>query len=165
MHEVVVWVRKAHDAAPPQAEPVDNGDTPESLRLRVFQAVQYVNRHAGELPGAAVVDVRRLTDTLGEVIDTSDVRPLDVYAVISVRKTLEDYLPTTLHGYLALADNLRDKPAQSGRTPSQSLLEQIDALQTSASSVLVAARNQDVDALMIQGSFLQTKFSGSDLDL
>ena len=37
--------------------------------------------------------------------------------------------------------------------------------QTSASQVLVAARNQDVDALMTQGTFLRTKYSRSDLDL
>ena len=42
---------------------------------------------------------------------------------------------------------------------------QLDALQSSASATLVATRNQDVDALMTQGSFLSTKFSGSDLDL
>ncbi len=38
-------------------------------------------------------------------------------------------------------------------------------LQLSADAVLDAARNQDVDALMSQGTFLRTKFSGSDLDL
>jgi hypothetical protein len=34
-----------------------------------------------------------------------------------------------------------------------------------ASVLLTATHAQDADALMTQGSFLRTKFSGSDLDL
>jgi hypothetical protein len=163
----VAWLRR-NDAPPAPVDPAptaDPGDSPESLRRTLGQAVTFINRSSGQLPPRAVVDARRLTDTLGEIIDTSEVRPLDIYAVISVRATLVDYLPTTLRGFLAVAPELRDTARASGRTPAQSLLEQIDALQTSASQVLVAARNQDVDALMSQGSFLRTKFSGSDLDL
>lgn len=168
---MVSWLRRGHDSpaasAPDGAAVVDGdaGDSPEALRTSVAALVAFVNRSAGELPVAAVVRTRRLTDTLSEVIDTSAVRPLDVYALISLRGTLDDYLPTTLRGYLAVAADLREQVRASGRTATQSLLEQLDALQTSASSVLVAARDQDVDALMTQGSFLRTKFSGSDLDL
>jgi hypothetical protein len=127
--------------------------------------IAFINRNAGRLPGVAVVNARRVTDTLCETINTSEVHPLDVYAVLAVKSTLNDYLPTTLRSYLAVDTALLDTPRGSGRTPSQSLLEQLDALQTSASATLGAARRQDADALMTQGSFLQTKFSGSDLDL
>jgi len=127
--------------------------------------VKLVNANAGQLPGEAVVAARRVTDALNDIIDTSAVRPLDVYAVISVRGTLTDYLPTTLRSYLAVDENIRDTPRPSGRSPKESLLEQLAALETSASSVLLAARNQDADALLTQGTFLRTKFSGSDLDL
>jgi hypothetical protein len=166
----VAWLRRndARDAQPAPVDPkpaTDTGDSPEALRRTLSQAVTFINRSSGQLPARAVVDARRLTDTLGEIIDTSEVRPLDIYAVISVRATLQDYLPTTLRGFLAVAEDLRNTVRASGRTPAQSLLEQIGSLQTSASQVLVAARNQDVDALMTQGSFLKTKFSGSDLDL
>lgn len=163
----MVWHRKDHSAAavpPPGAEP-DVGDTPEGLRRSLRDIVKLVNANAGQLPAEAVVAARRVTDALNDIIDTSAVRPLDVYAVISVRGTLTDYLPTTLRSYLAVDENLRDTPRPSGRSPKESLLEQIAALETSASSVLLAARNQDADALLTQGSFLRTKFSGSDLDL
>ena len=163
----MVWHRKDHSAAavpPPGAEP-DVGDTPEGLRRSLRDIVKLVNANAGQLPAEAVVAARRVTDALSDIIDTSAVRPLDVYAVISVRGTLTDYLPTTLRSYLAVDENLRDTPRPSGRSPKESLLEQIAALETSASSVLLAARNQDADALLTQGSFLRTKFSGSDLDL
>lgn len=163
----VDWLRRKlgadapHPAAPdPVAE-----DSPERLRERIAEMVTLINRNAGEMPAAAVVRARRLTDTLGEIVDTTAIRPLDIYAVISVRNTLHDYLPTTLARYLAVPEDVRDVPRPAGGTPAESLLAQLDALQVSASSVLVAAQNQDVDALMTQGAFLATKFSGSDLDL
>lgn len=124
-----------------------------------------VNSSAGRLPLAAVVAARRVTDLLAEVVDTSDVRPLDVYAVLSVRSAATDYLPTTVKSYLAVDEGLVDVPRASGRTPSQSLMEQLDALETSALAVLKATQQQDIDALMTQGSFLRTKFSQSDLEL
>jgi predicted amidohydrolase len=124
-----------------------------------------VNQSAGRLPLRAVVSARRVTDVLAEIVDTSDVRPLDVYAVLSVRGTVTDYLPTTIRSYLAVDESLVDVPRASGRTPAESLLEQLEALEVSAELVLEAAQQQDVDALMTQGNFLRTKFSGSDLDL
>jgi hypothetical protein len=113
----------------------------------------------------AVVAARQVTDVLAEIVDTSEVRPLDVYAVISVRSTVTDYLPTTVRTFLAVDESLVDVPRASGRTPAESLMEQLDALDTSALAVLEATQQQDVDALMTQGNFLRSKFSGSDLDL
>ncbi|WP_157944010.1 hypothetical protein [Blastococcus atacamensis] len=124
-----------------------------------------INASAGRLPLRAVVAARRITDVLAEIVDTSEIRPLDVYATISVRGAVGDYLPTTLRTYLAVDEDLVDVPRPSGTTPTQSLLEQLDALEGSAVAVLQATQAQDVDALMTQGSFLRTKFSGSDLDL
>jgi hypothetical protein len=108
------------------------------------------------MPARAVVEARALTDTLGEIIDTSTVRPLDVYAVITVRGTLTDYLPTSVNRYVA---------APTTDATTASFVEQIGALQTSATATLEAIQRQDADALMTQGNFLRTKFSGSDLDL
>ena len=162
------WLRRLQGEAEPAPAPgpdPEQDDSPEVLSALLTDQVRFVNRNSGQLPAAAVVGARRLTDTLGEIIDTSTVRPLDVYATITVRSALTDYLPTTVGRYLAVPEELRDRPRGGGSTPSQSLLEQLADLQGSASSVLVAAREQDADALMTQGAFLRTKFSGSDLDL
>jgi len=140
-------------------------DSPQALRAAMTELDRFVNAHAGRLPAAAVVGARQITDVLRDVVDTSDVRPLDVYAVVSIRGIVSDYLPTTLRTYLAVDPTLLDTPRASGRTPRQSLLEQIDALRTSAAATLDAANNHDADALMTQGSFLRTKFTRSDLDL
>ena len=59
-----------------------------------------------------------------------------------------------------------DVPRPSGLTPTESLMEQLDALEALGRRLSWRRpRQQDVDALMTQGSFLRTKFTGSDLDL
>jgi hypothetical protein len=163
----VSWLARLRgDDEPDEQEPPEpDEDSPEALQAAIDELVRFVNARAGGLPPAALVNARRLTDTLTEVVDSAQVRPLDVYAVISVRGVVGDYLPTTLRSYLALEPEVRDQPRGGGHSPTQSLLMQIDALQTSVSATLVATREQDADALMTQGRFLQTKFHRSDLDL
>jgi hypothetical protein len=150
---------------PPVAGPESDDDDPATLRLDLATLNRFVNQNSGRLPGEAVVTARRITDLLREVIDTSEVRPLDVYAVISVKGILQDYLPTTLRRFLALDPAQLTVARPSGRTPVESLQEQLDSLLDEAASLLSAAQAQDADALLTQGSFLRTKFSGSDLDL
>ncbi|QNG37201.1 hypothetical protein F1C76_11895 [Geodermatophilaceae bacterium NBWT11] len=162
------WFRRSEEPEPTPVvgQPgVDQEDTPSALHAEIAGAVRLVNAAAGDLPVASVVAARRITDLLTEVVRTSDVRPLDVYAAISVRATATDYLPTTVRGFTALDPDLVDVPAASGMTPTQSLATQLGSLEGAAEQVLEAARRQDVDVLMTQGSFLRTKFSGSDLDL
>jgi hypothetical protein len=168
----MTWFRKllppvvpATAPEPPVAEPELDGDDPVSLRIELARLNRFINQNSGQLPGESVVTARRVTDVLREVIDTSEIRPLDIYAVISVKGILTDYLPTTLRSFLALDDAQLTVARPSGRTPIQSLQEQLEALLDAATSVLTAAQAQDADALLSQGSFLRTKFSGSDLDL
>ena len=162
----MAWFHRP-ESAPlvPMGPEEDPEDSPEALRSAIASVVRLINGSAGRLPLRAVVAARRVTDVLSEVVDTSEVRPLDVYAVISVRSTATDYLPTTLRTFLAVDEGLVDTPRPSGRTPVESLMEQLDALEDSATAVLQAAQEQDVDALMTQGTFLRTKFTRSDLDL
>jgi hypothetical protein len=157
--------RRRREPAGPAPDAPPPGDSPVVLRLTLRELTRFVNASAGRLPVDAVVAALRVTDAVGDVIDTSDDRPLDVHAVIAVRGILEDYLPTTLHAYLGLDPSVTDVPRPSGRTPKESLLEQIDSLWLAATDVLVATRARDADALLTQGSFLRTKFAGSDLDL
>lgn len=154
--------REAHPAPAAEAEP---DDSPEALRRAVSQLVAFINQNAGKLPGESVVAARRVTDTVRDVIDTSDDGELDVYAIISVKGIVNDYLPTTLRTFLALDPQVVDVRRPTGRTPRESLLDQIISLWAGAADVLTAAQAKDADALVSQGNFLQTKFTGSDLDL
>jgi hypothetical protein len=162
----VPWFRR--DISPPAVVPLqenDPADSPEGLQAAIADVVRLVNSSAGRLPPAAVVAARRITDVLAEVVATAEVRPLDIHAVISVRAAATDYLPTTVRSYVAVDESLVDVPRASGRTPRQSLMEQLDDLEGAALAVLQASQQQDVDGLMTQGNFLRTKFSRSDLDI
>ena len=160
----MTWFRRAqeHVAPPPETDPED---TPEGLLKLVFERTAEINQNAGHLPVEAVVVARRVLDAVREVIDTSSDRELDVRAVVSLRGILSDYLPTTLHTYLALDPASVETARPSGRTPSQQVIEQFETLIESATDLLDATRAHDADALQTQGSFLRTKFSRSDLDL
>jgi hypothetical protein len=185
----VTWFRRLRDDAREEAKQAvgpDPEDRPEALAGRLGELVRFVNSSAGRLPGEAVVIARATTDLLREIvvgalpIDPAPSSPLpapgsavgadaerdlDVYTVVSIRGILEDYLPTTLRSYLALDPDVVDVPSASGRTPSESLIEQLDALWSAAGELRDAAHAHDADALLAQGSFLRTKFTGSDLDL
>ena len=149
---------------PPQPGAVPD-DSPQGLRTVLTALNRTINSSAGRLPIPSVVAARRVTDLVAEVLRTADLRPLDVYATLSIKGILTDYLPTTIRSFLAVDESLIDTPRPSGRTPAQSLAEQLEALESSASAVLSAVHQQDADALMTQGNFLSTKFSRSDLDL
>jgi hypothetical protein len=158
------WFRR-HEAPKPAAE-AEPEDSPAALLRSLRQLVAFINQNAGKLPGESVVAARRVTDAVAEVIDTSnDNGELDVYAIISVKGIVNDYLPTTLRAYLALDPQGVEVPGRSGRTPRESLFEQITSLWAAAADVLTAAQDKDANALVSQGNFLRTKFTGSDLDL
>ncbi len=162
----MTWFRRASEHAQNELGPQDDPkDKPEALLASMFTLTHEVNASAGKLPVEGVVVARRVLDVVREVIETSAERELDVHAVVSIRGMLEDYLPTTLRAYLAIDPSVVDQQRPSGRTPSQSFIEQLDVLWASAMDLLEAARAHDADALLSQGSFLRTKFSGSDLDL
>ena len=172
---MVGWLRRGSGPhRPPAGTPgssaaapdgLDEQDRPEALAVNIAEQVRSLNRNAGQLPAAAVVHARQLTDTLAAIVAIAETRPLDIYATLTVSSTLHDYLPTTIERYLAVPEGQRNTPRSNGVTPTASLHDQIDALLSTALHVLEAAQNSDVDALMTQGAFLTTKFSGSDLDL
>jgi predicted oxidoreductase len=158
------WFRRGREAPPPP-QPAEDDDSPDKLRRRLWELVQFVNRNAGRLPVEAVVIARQVTDNVREVIETSKDRALDVYAVVQVNGIVGDYLPTTLRTYLNLDPDLTEQMGRSGRTPRAALREQLEGLRTAAEELLHATQAHDVDALFTQGNFLRTKFTRSDLDI
>jgi hypothetical protein len=158
------WFRRGQQQTPPP-QPPEEDDSPDKLRRRLWEQVQFVNRNAGKLPVEAVVVARQVTDAIREAIETSVDRALDVYAVVQINGIVGDYLPTTLRTYLNLDPEVTEQLGPSGRTPRAALAEQLEALRSAADELLHAARAHDVDLLFNQGNFLRTKFTRSDLDL
>jgi hypothetical protein len=161
----MTWFRRGHDLPPAEPQPEEDNDSPDKLRLRAWELVQFINRNAGKLPVEAIVISRQVTDTIRELIETSNERELDVYAVVSINGIVDDYLPTTLRTYLNLDPALTERPGPSGRTPREALGEQVESLAQAADELFQATQAHDADRLFSQGNFLRTKFTRSDLDL
>jgi len=167
----MTWFRRRQELPP--ASPVGSAagahdvdaDSPGQLRRRLWEQVQHINRSAGQLPAAAVVTARQITDTIRWVIDSAGDRELDVYAVVLIKGIVDDYLPTTLRAYLNLDPAVTDQPGRTGQTPTAALIQQLDSLAVAAEELRQASGAHDVDALFSQGNFLRTKFTRSDLDL
>ncbi|MEU2612113.1 hypothetical protein ABZ570_11095 [Micromonospora sp. NPDC007271] len=161
---MVSWFRRRREDAPtpPDAPPEDD---PAALGEQLRGLVRFINESSGRLPGESVVTARRITDVLREIIDSAEVRALDVYAVISVKATVGDYLPATLTRFLAIDPSQLNVPSAAGPTPVESLQVQLDSLLDSVVDLLAATRAHDADALAAHGRFLHTKFSRSDLEI
>ena len=167
---VIKWLFGRQDEPRPPNDPimqppVPEEDSPQALAALRFSANRFINASAGQLPVAAVVAARRVTDVVDTVLYTTRDRDLDIHARVSINGILRDYLPTTLKTYLALDPSLRDRPGRSGITPTAALIEQLDFLLSSASEVLAAVQHDDANALIAQGNFLRSKFGQSELDL
>jgi hypothetical protein len=161
----MTWFRRGHESPPAEPQPEEDNDSPDKLRLRLWELVQFINRNAGKLPVEAVVIARQATDRIRELIETSSDHDLDVYAVVSINGIVGDYLPTTLRTYLNLDPAVTERPGPSGRTPREALHEQVESLALAADELLQATQAHDADRLFSQGNFLRTKFTRSDLDL
>ncbi|HKC29878.1 MAG TPA: hypothetical protein VKB75_17820 [Jatrophihabitans sp.] len=161
----MTWFRRGRQPPPVSPQQQEQEDSPDALRRRLWELVQFINRNAGKLPVDAVVIARQVTDKVREVIETSADGELDVYAVVQINGIVGDYLPTTLRTYLNLDPALTVRVGPSGRTPRAALREQLESLRGAAEEMLQATHAHDVDALFSQGNFLRTKFTRSDLDL
>ena len=165
------WFRRGQQPPPPPPQPAEPDDTPAALARRVRDLLTFVNQNAGRLPVEAVIGARHVIDTLREILSDAERdaeqrggEP-DINVILSVRGIVDDYLPTTVHRYLALDPATTQTQRPTGGTPRQEFVDQIDALWLAAADVLAASRARDVDDLVSQGNFLRTKFSRSDLDL
>src|SRR4051794_20057322 len=119
----MTWFRRAQERGREELGPQDDPkDKPEALLAAMFELVRQINADAGKLPVEGVVIARSVLDVVREVIETSSERDLDVRAVVAIRSMLDDYLPTTLHAYLAIDPEVVDVVRPSGRTPSQSFI-------------------------------------------
>jgi hypothetical protein len=173
--------RRAEDRAAEEQTPVPRAaepDSPAALAVQLVTVNRSVNAAAGQLPAAATVTARRVTDVVDAVLSEADTpaaagvpsapvghRELDIHARVSLNGILRDYLPTTLRTYLALDPATRSAVRPTGTTAAQALQQQLEFLLGAAGEVLEAVQRNDANALEAQGHFLRSKFAGSELDL
>jgi len=80
-------------------------------------------------------------------------------SLFTVRQTALEYLPTTLQSYVALPAAFRRIHAvQGGKTPKDLLLEQLGILDAKMKEIVASVAQNDMQALLVNGRFLQEKF-------
>jgi hypothetical protein len=92
---------------------------------------------------------------------------LDPHDRFVVERTASDYLPSAVRRYLKLPVAYRSTPLPDldGKTASQELSDQLDLLIQRMRQVADVAYRKDLDALLVHGRFLHSKFGASSLSL
>ncbi len=149
-------------AAPTAASVAESDDSVKALREQTQALVLEVNRSAGDLPPIAVVLARAVTDTVSDVLESPEAELLDISVRVAVHAILTDYLPGSIRSYIG-AVRVADKAQTAAATTD--IVEQLTTLRASVTELADASNQRDLQALQVQGRFLQDKFGGSELDL
>lgn len=146
----------------PASTVAKDDDSVSALRGQVQALVLEVNASAGDLPPIAVVLARAVTDTVSDVLESPEVDNLDIGVRVALHSVLTDYLPGSIRSYIGA---VRAADEAAVHTATGAIVEQLTTLRTSVSDVADASNARDLQALQVQGRFLQDKFGGSELDL
>jgi hypothetical protein len=134
--------------------------------LLALETLRWEARGAGHrLPVAALPQLGRIEDVLQPLLTHLVDSPPSVDEEIAVNALLTDYLPTTLRSYLGLSPQFATQVDSDGRTPGDELMKQLSLLADAAEELGQAIYAHDATRLQVQGRFLTTKFSKSDLSL
>lgn len=146
-------------ARPAAAPPTPEDDDVASLLRHNQSLVLEINQSAAHLPALGVVLARSVTDTVRRVLTSPEANLLDISVRVAIFGVLTDYLPGTIRTYVGAVR------AGGGADADDQLVEQLTALRGSVEELAEASRQRDVQALQVQGRFLESKFGGTDLAL
>lgn len=111
------------------------------------------------VPGVVRARVFGITETVRRTLPRLDRLGLGSYDAYSVVATATDYLPEAIGSYLRLPRDWADsRPVEGGKTSLLILIDQLDLLSTTMSSIYDAANATDAAALITHGRFLQERF-------
>ena len=112
------------------------------------------------LPWAVKARVQRVAQRLRDIVprmDTAGLAGVDQYSLIA---TATSYLPEALGAYVRLPrDWANSRPIDGGKTALLLLVDQLDLLGWTVDRMYDAVLQQDADALIAHGRFLQEKFA------
>jgi hypothetical protein len=144
--------------------PIDSALDADGIQ-RVLNDLLAEAKHG--LPPDLLDKVRAVVTGIGDLLPAYRASGLEARDRFLVERTAADYLPSALHRYLKLPPALRSAPipAAGGKTATQVLSDQLDLLKRRIGQVVDAAYREDVEALIVHGRFLSSKFGASSLTL
>ena len=119
------------------------------------------------LPLDLLDKVQTIVSRIADILPAYRASGLDPHDRFVVERTAEDYLPSALRSYLKLPVAYRSTPLPDagGKTASEVLSDQLDLLIERMSKVVDATYRKDLEALLVHGRFLASKFARSGLGL
>jgi hypothetical protein len=117
------------------------------------------------LPQDMLEKVRAVASAVDDILPAYRAGGLDARDRFAVERTVDDYLPNAVRSYLRLPVAYRSSPLSDadGRTANEVLSDQLDLLFERMSQVVDTAYRKDVEAFLVHGRFLQSKFGPSSL--
>jgi hypothetical protein len=135
-----------------------------STEMLAQQVRKLIDSVAQGLPKEALEFLRSIQATLSELLPRlEELRERGIISAkdsFTVVETVRRYLPDTLAAYLRLPKFYAQmQTLADGRTATQTLLQQLQVLDTSLKDIAKSAFAGDAEALISNGQFLQNKFS------
>ncbi|MCH8611724.1 hypothetical protein [Arsenicicoccus dermatophilus] len=130
------------------------------LRTDLQRLVDSTDRAANRMPAEGYQAFRDTVDDLRDVLARPArlaVSPDDLHVV---ERTVHDYLPTTIEGYLHLPADRLTVPGPEGRTADQELVHQLGAVRERVAGVRRSLVAGDAQTLSDQGRFLDERLGG-----
>ncbi|MWV51035.1 hypothetical protein GRS96_17335 [Rathayibacter sp. VKM Ac-2803] len=119
---------------------------------------------AGRVPPLVSARIRRVDETVREMIPRLDRLVGMSQQGHTVVATATSYLPEAVEGYLRLPRDFADRRAvYKGKTSLMILCDQLDLLGATLDRISDAVSRQDASALIAHGQFLAEKFTESSL--
>lgn len=118
-----------------------------------------------QLPLELMEKLRTLVAAISGILPAYSASGLTAHDRFVVERTVDDYLPSALTNYLKLPAAYRSSPLRDadGKTANELLSEQLEMLRLRMVEVADAAYGKDVNALVVHGRFLRSKFGPSRL--
>ena len=119
------------------------------------------------LPQDLLAKVREVVAAISDILPAYAASGLDQQDRFVVERTAHDYLPSAVHSYLKLPSAYASipLPEADGKTASQVLSDQLDLLVHRMRQIAGSAYRKDLEALLVHGRFLHSKFGPSSLSL
>ncbi len=146
---------KAKNDAP--SVPPAGPPTPEQIADSLSRIDEMASRAA--VPPPVLSRVHRVTKRLREILPRMRNAGLDSADEYSMIATATSYLPESLETYIRLPRDWADRrPIEGGKTSLLLLVDQLDLLGGTVDKMYDAVLQNDANALISHGRFLQQKF-------
>ncbi len=157
------------DVASP-ASAISAPDEFAAIRQQLVTVIRRVRSSSGRLPPAAVVRARDVGDAVAQLVRELERRrsigaSIDALVVATLESTVNDYLPTSVDSFLAVADLSTVGDDAGRRRAEDQLCAQLELLSNGVQELVESVRSGAANPLDVHGRFLETKFGKTDLSL